>query len=145
MDIYTRLKQDHQKQKMLASKIVETSGDSETRQKLFADFKDELDAHALAEEQVFYAELMEIPEATEKARHSVAEHKEASDLLDELCELEMSSGGWVHKFTKLQDMVVHHVDEEEDEVFPLSSKLIEPARAEQMANEFDTRKTEASV
>lgn len=140
VDIYQRLQQDHEKQRDLAAKIMETSGDSEERHRLFTLFKQELDAHALAEEQVFYAELMEIPEGTEKARHSVAEHKEADDLLEELCELDMGSGGWIHKFDKLQHKVVHHVDEEEDEVFPLAAELIDPARGRELASEFDVRK-----
>jgi iron-sulfur cluster repair protein YtfE (RIC family) len=100
----------------------------------------ELEAHALAEEQTFYAELMEAPEATEKARHSVAEHKDAAELLDQLTELEMSSGGWIHKFEKLQHEVVHHVDEEEDEVFPLAQGLISADKARELGRQFDERK-----
>lgn len=140
MDIFQRLIVDHDKQRKLAAEIMETSGDSAERRQLFAQFKEELDAHALAEEQAFYAELMELPEGTETARHSVAEHKELDDLLEALCELEMSSGGWIHKFGKLRDRVLHHVNEEEEDVFPLAKSLLNTEKAKELAGQFETRK-----
>lgn len=140
MDIYERLTLDHQQQKNLLELLMDTAGDSEKRNQLFAELKNELDSHALAEEQTFYSELMEIPEGTEEARHSVAEHKEADDLLAELKELPMSSGGWIHKFEKLKHRIVHHVDEEEEDVFVLARKLISPERAEALTAEFEQRK-----
>ncbi len=140
MNIYERLIQDHDKQRELAEKIMATSGDSDQRRDLFRRFKEELDAHALAEEQTLYSELMEIPEGTEKARHSVAEHKDADDLLQELCELDMGSGGWINKFKKLKHEVIHHVDEEEEDVFPLASRLISEQRSNELASYFEDRK-----
>tara|TARA_R110001592_G_scaffold38609_1_gene127161 strand:- start:86 stop:523 length:438 start_codon:yes stop_codon:yes gene_type:complete len=140
MNIYQRLIEDHNTQRELAEKLMETSGDSPERRALFERFKTELDAHALAEEQTFYSDLMQHPDGTEKARHSVAEHKDADDLLQELSDLEMSSGGWIHKFEKLKHEVIHHVDEEEKEVFPLARKLIASSRAEELANDFGDRK-----
>tara|TARA_R110001599_G_scaffold353866_1_gene600972 strand:+ start:94164 stop:94601 length:438 start_codon:yes stop_codon:yes gene_type:complete len=141
MNIYQRLIEDHKTQREIAEKLMETSGDSPERRALFERFKTELDAHALAEEQTFYSDLMQHPDGTEKARHSVAEHKDADDLLQELSDLEMSSGGWIHKFEKLKHEVIHHVDEEEKEVFPLARKLIAPSRAEELADDFDDRKS----
>lgn len=141
MNIYQRLIEDHNTQRELAEKLMETSGDSPERRALFERFKTELDAHALAEEQTFYSDLMQHPDGTEKARHSVAEHKDADDLLQELSDLEMSSGGWIHKFEKLKHEVIHHVDEEEKEVFPLARKLIASSRAEELADDFDDRKS----
>ena len=140
MNIYQRLIEDHNTQRELAEKLMQTSGDSPERRALFERFKTELDAHALAEEQTFYSDLMQHPDGTEKARHSVAEHKDADDLLQELSDLEMSSGGWIHKFEKLKHEVIHHVDEEEKEVFPLARKLIASSRADELANDFDVRK-----
>lgn len=83
---------------------------------------------------------MEHPDGTEKTRHSVAEHKDVDDLLQELCELEMSSGGWIHKFEKLQRKVIHHLDEEEKDVFPLARHLISDTRAQELCNYFTRRK-----
>lgn len=140
MNIYQRLTEDHGKQRGMAAGLAKTEGDSSERKRLFDEFYRELEAHAAAEEQTFYAELIATPDGQEKARHSVAEHKTAADLLKELTQTDMSSGAWLQKFKKLKHEVEHHVDEEEKEVFPLAMKLIPDERAEELAREFDARK-----
>ncbi len=140
MNVYERLENDHRRQRELARKLVETSGDSPERRELFAAFREEVEAHADAEEQTFYAALIAHPDGQEKARHSVSEHEEAADLLEELAELEMSSGGWLRKFEKLKDELEHHLDEEEDEVFPLARRLFDDAVAARLGAEFEERK-----
>lgn len=84
MDTYTRLKQDHDEHREIAKQIMNTSGDSEERRQLWATFKPEAVAHANAEEQAFYATLIEEPDTQEQARHSVSEHKKADDLIEQL-------------------------------------------------------------
>ena len=141
MLIYDRLKEDHRVQEELAQRLMETSGDSDERRDLYSRLKTEVEAHAAAEEQTFYAALIAEPDGQEQARHSIAEHKEASDLIEELDELEMSNGGWIQKFKKLQDELSHHIEEEEREVFALARKLIDEDQAQRLAEEFDERKS----
>ena len=140
MLIYERLKQDHREQEQLAEQLMDTSGDTAERRSIFSKLRTEMEAHAAAEEQTFYAALIAEPDGQEKARHSVAEHKEAADLLDELDELDMSSGGWIQKFKKLKNELSHHIEEEEREVFALARKLIDDERARSLAEEFVERK-----
>lgn len=140
MDIYERLIQDHEKQRRLCAELMKTSGDSAERRKLFAELCEEVESHAAAEEQSFYAALIEKADGQDKARHSVAEHKEASDLIEELQAMDMGTGAWIQKFEKLKEDLVHHVDEEEEEVFPLAKKLIDAQRAENLADKFEARK-----
>lgn len=140
MDIYERLKQDHEKQRALGKKILETQGASQARKALWHDYKVELEAHASAEEQTLYAELMVHPEATDQSRHSVAEHKDAGDIIEELDEMDMSSPGWLTRFKQLKHDVEHHLDEEEDDVFKLSRKLISSQEAADLAKAFNQRK-----
>ncbi len=140
MNIYERLIEDHGKQRGMAAGLAKTEGDSAERKRLFGEFYKELEAHAAAEEQTFYAELLGLADGQEKSRHSVAEHKTASDLLKELEKTDMSSSGWLQKFKKLKHEVEHHVDEEEKEVFPLARKLISAARANELGADFEKRK-----
>ena len=140
MDIYQRLKQDHDKQRELAGKITDTEGNSEERRRLWKEFKPEAEAHAAAEEQTFYATLIEKPDGQEKARHSISEHKEAADLIEELSKLGMGSGGWIQKFKKLKEELEHHMKEEEDEVFQRAKKLIDQREAKRLAETFEERK-----
>jgi hemerythrin-like domain-containing protein len=140
VNIYERLVDDHDRQKGLLAGIVDTEGDSSERRRLFDLLKVELAAHAAAEEQVFYAELMSEPDGQDKARHSVAEHQTASEQIKDLEEMDMSSSAWLPAAKKLQREIVHHVDEEEREVFPLAKTLLEEGRAVDMAQEFQERK-----
>lgn len=140
MDIYERLKQDHNRQRDLCAKIKETNGDSPERRALWDKLKLELEAHAAAEEQVFYAALMKRPDATEDARHSVAEHQDMTQMIEALDAMDMSNSGWLNKFNALAHDVIHHVDEEEADVFPVSKDNIADKRADVMGDEFETRK-----
>ena len=142
MLIYDRLKQDHRVQEELAERLMETSGDTAERRELYSKFKAEVESHAAAEEQTFYAALIAEPDGQEQARHSIAEHKEASDLVEALDALEMSNGGWIQKFKKLQEELSHHIEEDERDVFALARKLINEEQAQRLAEEFDERKRE---
>ena len=140
MDIYERLKKDHDRQRELIEQIKQTSGDSEERRDLWERLRVEAESHADAEEQVFYATLIAEPKGQEKARHSVAEHKEMSDIANELDDMDMSSPGWLNRFHTFADKLIHHVDEEEDEVFPLSREVIAGSKAVALVSDFDGRK-----
>ena len=140
MNIFEEIIIDHKKQRDLMNKLTETEGESDKRKELFRKFSSELKAHAAAEEQVFYASLMEDPDGTDKSRHSVAEHKEALDLIKELKDISMSSGGWLQKFKKLKEDNEHHMEEEENEVFSKAKKVFKETEISKMGDEFRDRK-----
>lgn len=142
MNIYERLQRDHRHQEKLAAQIMDTSGKSEARRTLFGQLVAEAESHANAEEQTFYATLFEIPDGQEEARHSVTEHEVMSKLIEELQELDMGSGGWIHKFEKFKDKLEHHIKEEEEDIFPLAKTLIDDSTAESMIEKFEARKND---
>lgn len=122
--IFEALRKDHETQRDLLARLAETSGDTPARRDLFAMLADELEAHATAEEKSLYAALMTVDGGQEVARHSVAEHKELSDLLDAVRETEFSSPAWLGKLAKLAERVHHHLDEEEHEVFQQAGRIL---------------------
>ena len=142
MNIYQRLTQDHHTHRELASKITQTEGDSEERRSLWNQFKPDVEAHAAAEEQAFYGIMIQKPEGQDKARHSISEHEEISELIEDLGKVDMSSSGWLQKFNKLKDRLEHHMDEEENEIFKKAEKLIKDDKALELADTFDKRKKE---
>lgn len=141
-DIFERLKRDHDKHRQLISAIMETSGDSEERETLFAQFKTEVTAHAASEEETLYATMMRIPDGRHDAQHSVAEHKEIGDKLEELAKADMGSSGWLNSFRTLRERYLHHIDEEEREMFPAARTLIDEETAVELEQEFEERKPE---
>ncbi|WP_188053115.1 hemerythrin domain-containing protein [Sphingosinithalassobacter sp. CS137] len=138
--IFADLKQDHDRQRDLLGRIVETSGDSPERRELFEALRKELQAHAAAEEESLYATMLADPELRDDARHSVSEHKEVDDLLGELVETDMSSSQWLQKFKELKHRYEHHIDEEEEEMFPAAAEELSDAQEARLAEVFETRK-----
>ena len=138
--IFDRLIEDHNRHRELFAKIAETSGDSEERRTLFEQLRIDVTAHASAEEQSLYAEMMSRPELSDDARHSVAEHKELDDLIGELVEMDMSSPAWLTKFKTLRHDYEHHIDEEEDEMFPTADEELSKAVEAKLGKIFADRK-----
>lgn len=143
MNIFERIKQDHDRQRDLAARLLETTGDSPERRQLWGELHDDVEHHAAAEEQTFYAALIEKPDGQKKARHSISEHEDAAELLGELDDMDMSSPGWLLKFRKLKEELEHHMDEEESEVFGLARKLLSDGQAEELGAKFGQRKAAA--
>lgn len=141
-DIYTRLKQDHDQHRTLLEQISKTEGDSEDRRTLFSKFRTEVTAHANAEEQTLYSYMLEDPDLQDEGRHSVSEHKEIDEILEELAEMDMSSSGWLNRFHTLRHKYEHHIDEEEEDIFPVAEKASSKAEEKKMADKFDSRKSD---
>ena len=99
--IFDRLKQDHDTHRQLLAKLDDAKGEKDRREKLFAQFKIEVTAHAAAEEETLYATMLARPDLREDAQHSVSEHKEIDDFIEELEELSFGSAKWNETFGKL--------------------------------------------
>jgi hemerythrin superfamily protein len=137
-DIFDRLKQDHDRHRQLLADIF--AAKDPNRAKLFDKFKVEVTAHAAAEEETLYATMLAREELRHDAVHSVAEHKEIGDLLEELAALDPSSSEWSDGFAKLSERYTHHIDEEEEEMFPTAAEGLSDDKVEQLKALFDKRK-----
>ncbi|QYJ08425.1 hemerythrin domain-containing protein [Qipengyuania flava] len=141
-EIFDRLKQDHDKHRELLDKLLETSGDTEQRETLFEELTKELKSHAAAEEQALYATMLKKPATTGETRHSVAEHHEIDEALNDLAATDMSSGAWLQKFKNFEHRYRHHIEEEEEDHFPDFEEHLDEADMEHMRAVFDRRKKE---
>ncbi|MGB3917735.1 MAG: hemerythrin domain-containing protein [Thiothrix litoralis] len=142
MNIFEALRADHDKQRELAAALIKTQGDSVERDKLFAELKTELKAHAAAEERCFYIPLMEDDFTQEKSRHSVAEHHEIDEMIEKLEETEYSSPGWLVEAKNLHHRVHHHLKEEEHEVFQMAGKVLTDTQKSSLATDYEQTMTE---
>jgi len=118
------LKRQHREVKGLfeeAKKAVKPS----RRRALLDEIAGKLRAHMKVEEEIFYPAVSEeserkkmrelIPEAYE-------EHHVVKLVLDELPEVDPADERFVAKVTVLSELVDHHVEEEENEMFPAVEK-----------------------
>ena len=138
--IFKDLQNDHARHRTMLEKLGETDVANGERAALFEALRKELQAHAAAEEESLYATMLGCPELREEARHSVSEHKEIDDFLGELLSIEMTSEAWMRKFEEMRHRYLHHIDEEEEEMFPAAAKTLSGTVEEQLAATFEQRK-----
>ncbi|WP_099826162.1 hemerythrin domain-containing protein [Oceaniglobus indicus] len=140
--IYDAIKQDHDDHRELLKTIGDTSGDSDSRKSAWSKFYHDVKSHAAAEEETFYSKLISKTWGQDAARHSVHEHQELDDLMEELNDMDMSSSGWLQKFKTLEHDYLHHIDEEEQDVFTRARDVIPDSEIEGYGDRFLKRKQE---
>lgn len=137
MNIFEALRQEHEIQRNLVAKLVETHGDTQERKKIFEQLKHELKIHADAEERHFYIPLIKKDLTQEKARHSVAEHHEMDELIEQLEDTEMDASNWLKIAKELEHKIIHHLDEEEQEVFQMAGKALTDNQKTSLASDYN--------
>lgn len=141
MDIYKRIKKDHDEARELMAEIKETSDQAvKTRRRLFDRFKREMWVHHKLEEAVFYTTLAKRRATRDEAFEAVNEHHVANGVLEELDSMPVDSPEWASKFGVLCELVEHHMDEEEEETFAEAREVLDKAAAATMGDKFDSRK-----
>lgn len=137
MTIFEALRQEHDVQRDLMERLIETEGKTEERKKIFEQLRHELKIHADAEERHFYIPLIKKDLTQEKARHSVAEHHEMDELVEQLEDTEMDASNWLKIAKDLQHKVIHHLDEEEQEVFQMAGKALTEKQKTSLAEDYN--------
>lgn len=141
-DIFSRLKQDHDKHRSLLDGL---RGARDGREAMFVELTKELKGHAAAEEQALYSTMMRKPPTTADTRHSVAEHHEIEEALNDLAATDMASSDWMAKFKDLDRRYRHHIDEEEQEHFPEFEEYLTDEDRAWMRSVFERRKREETA
>lgn len=115
------LKEDHQKVKSLFSEI-EKGGSSE----IFSKIEEELKVHMDAEEKFLYPSLEKHDkEMREKTLEAFEEHHVAKQSIKEIAKVSQSDERWKAKVSVLKEMIDHHVEEEEKQLFPMAKKALD--------------------
>jgi len=137
MDAFNLLKADHRKVEELFSQLESARGPAKMR--VFEQIKTELELHTHIEETIFYPALEKPKQTHELTLEAYEEHDVVKKLLQELSRAKSPTEEWEAQAKVLQENVEHHVEEEENELFPkaqsaLSAEDIETL-GEQMENE----------
>ena len=97
-----------------------------------------LETHAEVEEQLFYPALEEAGiELVDEARE---EHEEMKDLIAEIRSADKN--GRADLLARLRDAVLHHVEEEEEEIFPAAGRTLGRERMMEIGEEAYDLRTE---
>jgi hemerythrin superfamily protein len=105
------LEADHDKVDSLF-KQYESTEDKKIAEQIFM----ELEVHTKLEEEIFYPAIKEINE--ELVAESIEEHNVIKTLIKDLKHKDIDEEQYKAKMKVLQENVDHHVEEEEDEMFP---------------------------
>jgi hemerythrin superfamily protein len=118
MDVLDLLIADHNRVRGLIARYHDAGSDAE-KSGLATKIIEELQVHMAAEEKVFYQSVKDRSEEIgDDVDEGYQEHHVAQVLIGEIEALDPGSDQWVAKMTVLIESVEHHVDEEEEELFP---------------------------
>ena len=129
MDALKLLTQDHRTVERLF-KAYERAGDraSKQKQRLAEQISRELSIHASIEEQFLYPTARELSEKLgAEVLEALEEHHLAKATLAELEKMSPRDERFDAKMTVLMESIRHHVEEEEQELFPKLRRLMDRA------------------
>ncbi|AKB13019.1 Hemerythrin HHE cation binding domain-containing protein [Methanosarcina thermophila] len=129
--IYDILKAEHRQVADLTQQAMRDSS-----KESFLKIKAKLDPHMMGEEKLFYPLLEQKSELRELVNHAYEEHNEIRSVSSELESMDPSSSNWVSKLKELDETVSHHVEEEENKVFPEAQRVMSEDKAQQIAQQY---------
>ena len=114
-----------------------------TRQDLFERLKFSLTVHEQMEEAVLYPALKEHAETKEIVLEAYEEHDLVDTILGELEQTPFDDETWHAKLTVMRENLLHHIQEEEDEMFGQVRRLFDKATLESLGEQMRTIKAQA--
>jgi hemerythrin superfamily protein len=145
VDAITLLKDDHKSVEKLFKKFEDVGDNAvKTKRRLVDQMIDELTTHAYIEETVFYpAARKAAPDTADHVLESIEEHHVVVWLLSELAGMDPADERFTAKVTVLIENVRHHVEEEEQDWFPLVRKAMGTNALRELGEELAAAKPNA--
>ncbi len=141
-DAIAVLKQDHKNVRQLL-KQLESAEDGAQRLELLSEIENEVKVHTQIEEEIFYPAFQEAAQG-EKDEHlyyeAVEEHHVVDIVMPEIKETDEESDEFAAKAKVLKDLIEHHAEEEETQMFPKSRKLMDASELKELGRRLQQRK-----
>jgi len=134
-DIYRVLKKEH-------THIKELFKDAINDNSKYPKVQKELEAHLLGEEQFLYPPMEFIDE--KQVKENKREHEEAFRKMVRMDNIDEDSREWVDNLRELNDLVVHHMDseEEKDGLFDEASEVLSEEAEDDILHLYEELKSE---
>ena len=147
IDAISLLKDDHKKVKALLAELADTTNRAEkTRPELLARIAKEIKVHSIIEEEIFYPAFRQAGEKSDDGKmffEAMEEHRAAGDLvLPDLLGTDVKSDQFSGRAKVLKELIEHHADEEEKEMFPRARELMDKAQLQELGERMAQRKAE---
>jgi hypothetical protein len=115
LDAIELLESQHRDVELLFEQLRE-SEDKRERRQLFVQLADNLAAHAKIDELLFYPAVC-ADETADQLHEAVDEHLDVKRVTAELMEMDVDDELFTSKLEELEQLVAHHVEEEETRLF----------------------------
>ena len=134
MNAIEMLESQHREVDELFEQISETEDDDEVEQ-LFVQLADKLAIHAKIEEMHFYP-AVKAARTEDILLEALEEHLTVKRALADLLDMDPSDETFDAKIKVLQELVEHHVEEEENDLFPKVRKILSADQLVAIAQEM---------
>ncbi len=142
MGIIELLEKDHGRIRSLFSDI-EGSDDAQELQDYFDKLDNILTIHAEAEERVLYPESRNCEGTTELIDKGQQEHDKGDQMVMAINSISPNESEFKEKVRELQEFMLNHLDEEENDLFPRVRQCMGDEKLEQLGTQL--QETKASV
>jgi len=146
MNAIDMLREDHDKVRELLAQLSHTTNRAaKKRSDLLQQIKKELMVHTQIEEEIFYPAFRDSKaEESKKLYHEAKEeHRAVEELvLPDVENTDTSSDEFAGRVKVLKDMIEHHAEEEENELFPKAKKALSKEELEELGERMWERKQE---
>ena len=147
MDAIALLTEDHKKVRALLTELADTTNRAEkTRSELLAKIATEIEVHTTIEEEIFYPAFKDAGEKGEDNKmffEALEEHRAAGELvLPDLLKTAVTSDQFGGRAKVLKELIEHHADEEEKEMFPRARTLLGKEALVELGERMAARKQE---
>ena len=143
-DAIALLKQDHEKVRGLLGQFENATG--ARRAKLLGQIEQELKVHTQVEEEIFYPAYRDAARKKEDKKlyfEAVEEHHVVDLVLPEMTDGDTTEQ-LKAKAKVLKELVEHHADEEEKEMFPRARKALGRDELRELGERMEARKEQLS-
>ena len=141
MDALSLLKRDHQKVRGLLKRL-----ESRPDEDLFEQIQSELKVHTQSEEEIFYPAYRDAVEGKQQQEklyyEALEEHHVVDMVLPEIQSSSEESPEFAAKAKVLRDLVEHHIEEEEKDMFPKAQRAMGREELRDVGMRLQERKQE---
>jgi iron-sulfur cluster repair protein YtfE (RIC family) len=141
MNALVLLMKDHKAVASLFEQVKATESE-EKHWQLFEQIRTELETHTHIEETIFYPRIRQYEDLKDIVLEGLEEHKQVKTLIREIGNLVESSEKLDAKLKVMGENVEHHVDEEENEMFPKVRKVMTNMELEELGAQLEAAKNE---
>jgi hypothetical protein len=138
-EIYDILKEQHDEARKLLDQLAASSADAngvKLRREEGTKVAIELITHHEAESRTLYQRLMDFNDIRDHVEEHQGEHEEANAALKELLDTDLEDETWLEQLKEIKGDVEHHIEDEEESLFPEARERLDQAEAEEIGEKF---------